>query len=108
MIPNVNGTFTKQEGSYFLPERFTLVCPDFEPWCVEAFCQRTGSQYAAVASGGNIRIKKNEALLPEGYQLEVTAEGVAIEAAAERGVVWALATLCQQMEGRGISSRQTR
>lgn len=102
MIPNVNGTFTKQEGGYFLPERFALECPDFEPWCVEAFCQRTGSQYETVSSGGDIRITKNAALPLEGYQLEIAAHGVTIEAAAERGVVWALATLCQLIEGRSV------
>lgn len=102
MIPKVNGTWMKHEGSYLLPERFTLSCPDFETWCVEAFCQRTGSQCENVAGGGNIRITQNAALPPEGYRLEVTTCGITVEAAAVRGAVWALATLCQLMEGRNV------
>ena len=47
------------------------------------------------AEGGRFRVVEDASLGPEAYRLEVTAEGVTIAAATDRGVNWAVQTLRQ-------------
>jgi len=70
---------------------------DFDPAYLSVFARRTGLKITE--DGPVLLLRRNAAFPEEGYRLRVTKErGIQIEAATERGVCWALATLCAIME----------
>lgn len=62
---------------------------DFEPYCTEAFFERTGLS----RGGGPSLILEKAAMAEEAYTLCIGEDSVTVRAAGERGVIWALTTL---------------
>lgn len=102
MIPGINGLYEKGAGYYNLPDNFTVENISFEPWCMTAFCQRTGTACAAVETDGNIRMIRTDDLAGEAYRLQVNDRGIEINASDETGVIWALTTIHSKMENQNI------
>lgn len=95
-FPKINGEIKTGEGKFLLPP---VLCADlggFEPWCLDAFCQRMG----LVQEEGNpwLILRKDSALAQEGYLLDVTGHGIEIVAGTEQGVIWALTTVYLRCE----------
>ncbi len=91
IIPNPNGTVALHSNRISLPEVFSVQFGLFDPWCVEAFLERTGS---TVSEGKPwITLKSDPALKEEAYRIHISGTGLVIYAKTERGVVWALTTV---------------
>lgn len=107
MIPEVNSVTYEEDGSYRLPEKFTVQGTDFEDWCMKAFCIRYDRTWiqaehkSAETDSEEMELVKDLALLPEEYRIQVKTSGIQICAAKEIGVVWALTTLGQMMDEEG-------
>ena len=91
LIPKPNGPVLRLPGSFRFPRTFAADMGDFAPWCVAAFQARTG--LAAEAGTPWLTLRRDASLPAEGYRLTVAPDTVAVEAAGERGAVWALTAL---------------
>lgn len=91
LIPRPNGPCRRLPGAFRLPGALSASPGDFAPWCLDAFRERTGLP----AGGGRpwLALRRDSGLPPEGFRLTVEPARVTVEAAEERGVVWALTTL---------------
>lgn len=100
MVPKPNGPAVRLEGVFRLPGVLRAYTGDFAPWCTAAFRERTG-----LTDGGGAEpwlfLWRDSGLPVEGYGLTVEPERVTVEAAEERGVVWALTTLSALLGGDG-------
>lgn len=92
VIPKPNGPVVRLPGRFRLPGALTAERGYFAPWCLEAFRERTGLP-AAEGDPPWLCLRRDRALPPEGCRLSVEPDRVTVEAAEERGAVWALATL---------------
>ena len=71
---------------------------DFEPYCTEAFFERTGLS----RGGGPSLILEKAAMAEEAYTLCIGEDSVTVRAAGERGVIWALTTLYALIDGGSL------
>lgn len=95
-FPKINGYRTEVSGRFHLPESLRVDMADFAPWCVEVFCQRM--KFFPEVGEPWLVLHRNNALPQEGYALNITPQGINIEAATEQGVIWALTTLYLRVE----------
>ncbi|MCI2048317.1 MAG: family 20 glycosylhydrolase [Lachnospiraceae bacterium] len=96
VIPEINGRCVFCDGSYCLPETFLLEQGGFAPWCVQAFCERSGRKYRFTEIAGktaDIRLVRKSGIPEEAYQIDVSSSGICITASSEKGVVLALTTV---------------
>ncbi|MCL2123481.1 MAG: beta-N-acetylhexosaminidase, partial [Desulfovibrionaceae bacterium] len=110
LLPLPNGR-VRMDGERLLLPRVLRVSrdasrSDFDHLLLEylaVFAQRSGIEISDEGAG-LLRFYRNTAFPEEGYRLRVTKErGIQIEAATERGVCWALATLCALIENQAIA-----
>ena len=108
---------TVGEGKYVLKEGFTIAAGGFaesEQTGVLADVTRfittinnaTGLGCKASTGGADITITENTALAAEGYVLDITKEGVTIEAATADGVFYAMQSLMRLLPSNVILGKQ--
>ena len=108
---------TVGEGEYVLKEGFSIAAGGFaesEQTGVVADVTRfittinnaTGLGCKASTGGADITITENTALAAEGYVLDVTKEGVTIEAATADGVFYAMQSLMRLLPSNVILGKQ--
>ena len=109
---------TVGEGEYVLKEGFTIAMGEFsessEQTGVLADVTRfittinnaTGLGCKASTGGADITITENTALAAEGYILDITQEGVTIEAATADGVFYAMQSLMRLLPPHVILGKQ--
>ena len=90
-FPKINGESRETAGKFLIPGVLRVDMGDFVPWCMEVFCQRLG--LTREAGKPWLVLRRDEGLPQEGYLLEVTDQGIRIEASTEQGVIRALTTL---------------
>ena len=110
IVPGINGSAEFSHGQMILPRTFHLINTQFEPWCTEAFRERTGTETehteaepeAAVSSSlPALELSRVPGLPEEGYRLTIRESGIRVEAGTERGVIQALTTAaCLLNNGR--------
>lgn len=101
MIPAVNGVDTQCEGSIFLPQSFGIGLIGLKESCVSAFLERTGRMWSREEKL-LLRIRKDDRLAPEAYQMRITTEDIRICAGSEQGAIWALTTLEEKIRKNRI------
>ena len=111
-------TATMGEGEYTLKEGFTIAVSEFadsdEQTQVVADVTRliatlneaTGLGCKATDGQADITIAKNTALAAEGYTLEITAEGVRIEASTADGVYYAMQSFMRLLPANVILGKK--
>ena len=101
IIPMPNGKARMESKRLALPAEITIDAGAFSPAFAEVYAGRTG---IAVSAGepALLRVSRIADLPPEGYRLRVAQSGVGVEAADERGLCWALATLAALTENKSI------
>jgi len=102
LLPLPNGKFQVSEERIPLPRALPVSLGDFPREPLEVFARRAG---ASLSEEGPplLRLYRHALLPPEGYHLHVTKErGIQIEAAAEQGLCWALATLFSLAENGSV------
>ena len=100
-FPKINGRIRLGSGVFVLPDRLCVQLGDFAPWCVEVFCLRLGLEPAEGSPW--LRLRRDPACPEEGYLLEVTEQGITVEAGTEQGVIRALTTVyLRAAEGRAL------
>ena len=112
MIPSINGTEKRETEIFGFPEKLTVQLEGLEAYCMDAFAERTGKKCQVLKRTVSCKeeqrekpvicIRKIEDLSEEAYELTVSENGVQIGAATERGAIWALTTVFQNMEGGQI------
>lgn len=112
MIPKINGKCECAGGSY-KAAKITCVSNEFDPYVICAFKERmekrgfevliAEEQANAEDSGAALFISKNEKLGEEAYILSIQNGNVKVEAADERGVIWALTTLYKRIGTDGYA-----
>lgn len=120
MIPSINGKEKREAGTFDLSEYLNVQIEGLKEYCVEAFAERTGRNYqiSKTTSSGNgkqeekiqdagrekpvICIRKKESMPEEAYELAVSETGIQIAAATERGAIWALTTVCQNLKDNQV------
>lgn len=97
VIPNPNGPAAIQNMQIPLPQQLCVELGGMEDWCLTAFLERTG---CTLAQGEPwLCLTREDSLAAEGYHLRVTPQGAAVTAAGEQGVILALTTLFQLIQG---------
>ncbi len=97
LIPAPSGPVALSGGSCTLPASLSVDHGPFAPWCSEAFFRRMGK---VPADGCFLTLKKDPTLPSEGYRLQIRADGIALTAACESGIVQGLTTLfCLEKAG---------
>ena len=96
MIPKINGTYKKERGVYHLPMHCGIVYNDFSKDCTSVFFQRTNR---AAVEGNDIILTKDVHMPEEAYRLKINESGIVLHASTERGIIWALTTVYQLMQG---------
>ena len=93
------------DGEYLLEQGFSISVEPFASKDVQreiladvarfitTINSSTGLECKAISSGGKMNIRENKQLSAEGYNLDVTLEGVTIEASTSDGVYYALQSL---------------
>ncbi len=120
MIPSINGKEKREAGMFDLPECLNVQIEGLEAYCIEAFAERTGRNYqiSKTTVSDNVEqeektqdagrekpvicIRKKESIPEEAYGLTVSESGIQIEAGTERGAIWALATVYQNLKDNQI------
>lgn len=108
---------TVGEGEFVLREGFTIAVGEFtesEQTNVLADVTRfittmnnaTGLECKASTGGADIKITENTSLADEGYILDITQEGVTIEAATADGVFYAMQSLMRLLPPHVILGKQ--
>ena len=97
IIPKPNKQPLVRQGRYTLPSVLHVETGAFEPWCLAAFIGRFGFEQSIEQPEDDawLRLIKNEALLNEGYRLQIDKDGIVVEAADAQGIVWALTTVAE-------------
>lgn len=101
MIPAVNGVYAQSEGSLFLPQSVGIGLIGLDESCLWAFLERTGRTWGR-EEALLLRIRKDDGLAPEAYQMRITTEDIRIRAGSEQGVIWALTTIANKMRNNRI------
>lgn len=120
MIPSIHGKEKREAGMFDLPECLNVQIEGLEAYCVEAFAERAGRNYqiskTTASDNGEqkektqdagrekpvICIRKKESMPEEAYELTVSETGIQIAAATERGTIWALTTVYQNLKDNQI------
>jgi len=102
LLPLPNGRARVQDESLALPPLLRVSCETWggpPPESLAVFARRAGVELTQEGPA-LLRLYRNDAFPEEGYRLRVTKErGIQVEAAAELGICWGLATLCALAEG---------
>ncbi len=116
IIPQINGKTAQEETEAFaVPEEMTVLLKGFTAetgeTVLKAFTERTGTAcrirevsdpesawMTDPAPENEMMIERDMKLDEEGYRLDVTQNGIRIQAGNKRGVIWALATAYQLMD----------
>ena len=108
---------TVGEGEYVLGEGFTIAVGSFAEGeqagvladvahFIATMNSATGLGCKAATSGADITIRENTALAAEGYVLDITREGVTIEASTADGVYYAMQSLMRLLPAHVILGKQ--
>ena len=108
---------TVGEGEYVLGEGFTIAVGEFAESeqagvlvdvarFIATMNNATGLGCKAAASGAGITITENTTLAAEGYVLDITQEGVTIEASTADGVFYAMQSLMRLLPANVILGKQ--
>ncbi len=94
-VPYPSGEVETLSGNCVLPKEIGICLGDFDADAVTAFLERCGVD----GNGGMfLTLAKNQTLPKEGYVLEIKESGIAVEAACEQGVIWALTTVANLLD----------
>ena len=111
-------TATVGEGEYTLKEGFTIAVSEFADSdeqtqvladvtrLIATLNEATGLGCKATDGQADITIAENTALAAEGYTLEITAEGVRIEASTADGVYYAMQSLMRLLPANVILGKK--
>ena len=111
-------TATVGEGEYVLREGFTLALSAFSESqqtnvvladvtrFITTLNNATGLECKASTGGADIKITENKSLKDEGYILDITQEGVTIEASTADGVFYAMQSLMRLLPSNVILGKQ--
>ncbi len=86
---------SEKSGRCILPEVIAWESGGFDEYVIFAFSERMNRR---VEKGDFIRLVKDGNLADEEYRLDVNENGIVVEAATERGVIWALTTVANMLE----------
>lgn len=105
LIPRPNGWADLKNERCIIPATICIDFGSFEPWCVRAFCERSGRKMTPSAPGQGwfLRLIKKADRPTEGYRLTVAEGGAVIEASSENGIIWALTTFYSLIEPDGTA-----
>ena len=102
LIPMPNGKADVEMRRIALPPAMGIDPGGFSPELFAVYAQRAGVALSAEAPA-LLRACRSGGLPPEAYRLRVTQEGgIAVEAADERGLCWALVTLAALTENNNV------
>lgn len=91
IIPSPNGTAALHKNRIAMPEQFSVQFGSFDPFCIEAFLERTGSSLSEGKPW--ITLKSDPELDKEAYRIHISGTGIVIYAKEEKGVIFALTTV---------------
>ena len=97
IVPCPSGKTEEYSGTCRIPPSIGVAMEDFEGWCLKAFLKRT--EVTIDESAVWLKLVRNRKLDKEGYCLKIIEENITIEAACESGVIWALTTAVNLLEG---------
>ena len=101
LIPLPNGKAGIKKELFILPSVLCFDSGGFSHDFIEVYGKRTGIA-VAMEDPALLRVFRDANLQSEAYRLCVTTSGIQIEAADERGLCWALATLAALTEEKSV------
>ena len=84
IIPSPNGTAALHKNRIAMPEQFSVQFGSFDPFCIEAFLERTGSSLSEGKPW--ITLKSDSDLDKEAYRIHISGTGMVIYAKEEEGL----------------------
>lgn len=101
LIPKVNGSVEEWEGSCRIGENLVMD-KDFPEGVARVFGQRMKNRGVDVTKGENpdVKFRICTDLSQEAYRLEITEDGILVEASDRRGAGYGLVTMYHLLEGR--------
>lgn len=101
------GKTTLKENYIKLPMKISIYIGGFSYWCIKAYEKRTaltGHTLSVIENKDQAFICCNKKDLDneEGYILEISCNGIQINASTERGIIWALTSLYQMTSINGM------
>ncbi len=90
LIPFPRGAVKELQGKLSLPKTIGIDLGGFEAWCIQAFLERLE---LTIGNGERLlRLERVPTMQPEKYSLNITEQGITVQAASESGIIWALTT----------------
>jgi len=104
ILPRPNCQIASRPNCFSLHNQLVAVDADsFSMAVIKAFSDRHGLQIEkSAADQAKLILRRADSYQPEEYDLDVTSDGIIIQAAGEAGIIWALASLTQIMDEQGV------
>ncbi len=100
IIPYPSRTVQINGGVCVLSEMLHVEENEFSDWCAAAFVERTHIRRGE--SKLSLRLQRDASMEDEAYKLEIRPASLYVTASSEQGVIWALTTAANLLDGNTI------